>query len=48
VFISQLALQFKSDQAAAVATILFTISFIVVLITTRLVHSRKDEARDTA
>jgi sulfate/thiosulfate transport system permease protein len=43
VFIYQLTSQFKPEQAAAVATILFAISFVVVLTTTRLIRTRKDE-----
>ena len=38
VFISQLIGGFKTNDAAAIATILFTISFAVVLITERLTH----------
>ena len=38
VFINQLIGQFKPTDAAAIATILFTISFAVVLITERLTH----------
>lgn len=45
VFIFQLANQFKPDEAAAVATLLFTISFVLVLVTNRLVRTeRKEEA----
>ena len=44
VLISQLAGQFKPEQAAAVATVLFLISFLVVLVTTRLMRTRKEEA----
>lgn len=43
VFIYQLAAQFKPEQAAAVATILFSLSFVLVLITTRLTR-RKESA----
>lgn len=43
VFILQLASQFKPDQAAAVATVLFAIAFVLVLVTTRLVRTRKEE-----
>jgi sulfate/thiosulfate transport system permease protein len=43
VLISQLAGQFKPEQAAAVATVLFLISFVVVLVTTRLMRTRKEE-----
>jgi sulfate transport system permease protein len=45
VFIFQLASQFKPEQAAAVSTLLFTLSFVLVLVTGRLVRRRKDEAR---
>ncbi|MEW6058585.1 MAG: sulfate ABC transporter permease subunit CysT [Actinomycetota bacterium] len=41
VLITQLASQFKPDQAAAVAAVLFGISFMVVLVTTRLVRTQK-------
>ena len=34
--------QFKPDQAAAVATVLFAIAFVLVLVTTRLVRTRKE------
>lgn len=44
VLISQLAGQFKPEQAAAVATVLFLISFIVVLVTTKLMRTRKEES----
>jgi sulfate transport system permease protein len=44
VLISQLAGQFKPEQAAAVATVLFLISFVVVLVTTRLMRTRKEES----
>jgi sulfate transport system permease protein len=44
VFIFQLASQFKPEQAAAVSTLLFTLSFVLVLVTGRLVRRRKDEA----
>jgi sulfate transport system permease protein len=44
VLISQLAGQFKPEQAAAVATVLFVISFVVVLVTTRLMRTRKEES----
>lgn len=40
VLIVQLAGQFKPEQAAAVATVLFAIAFVVVLVTTRLVRTR--------
>ncbi len=36
VYIFQLTQQFRPEQAAAVATLLFTISFVLVLVTTRL------------
>ena len=44
VLISQLAGQFKPEQAAAVATVLFLISFVVVLVTTSLMRTRKEES----
>ena len=40
VFISQLIGGFKTEDAAAIATILFTVSFAIVLITERLTHKR--------
>jgi sulfate/thiosulfate transport system permease protein len=40
VFIFQLLSQFKPDDAAAVATLLFGLAFVLVLVTERLVHSR--------
>ena len=43
VLISQLAGQFKPEQASAVATVLFLISFVVVLVTTRLMRTRKKD-----
>jgi sulfate transport system permease protein len=43
VLISQLAGQFKPEQASAVATVLFLISFVVVLVTTRLMRTRKED-----
>jgi sulfate/thiosulfate transport system permease protein len=43
VFIFQLANEFKPDQAAAVATMLFVISFVIVLITDRLVRTERKE-----
>jgi sulfate transport system permease protein len=44
VFIFQLANQFKPEEAAAVATLLFAISFILVLAVNRLVRvGRKAE-----
>lgn len=44
VFILQLTSQFRPEQAAAVATLLFAISFVLVLVTERLVN-RREEAR---
>jgi sulfate transport system permease protein len=44
VLIFQLAGQFKPDQAAAVASVFFAISFVVVLLTTRLIRTRKQVA----
>lgn len=41
VYIFQLTSQFRSDEAAAVATLLFTISFVMVIITTRLLKRRE-------
>jgi sulfate transport system permease protein len=41
VFIFQLVSQFRPEEAAAVATLLFAISFVVVLITARLTRSRE-------
>jgi sulfate transport system permease protein len=38
VFIFQLANQFKPEEAAAVATMLFAISFVLVLVVNRLVR----------
>ena len=46
VFISQLTLSFKPEEAAAVATMMFAISFVVVLITSRLIRSRKERAEE--
>jgi sulfate transport system permease protein len=43
VLIYQLAGQFKPEQAAAVATVLFAMSFLTVLLTTRLIRTRKEE-----
>jgi sulfate/thiosulfate transport system permease protein len=40
VFISQLASQFRPEDAAAVSTLLFAISFLVILVTYRLVRRR--------
>lgn len=44
-FIFQLTNQFKPDQAAAVATLLFAISFALVLVTSRLVRTERKEAK---
>jgi sulfate transport system permease protein len=44
VLISQLASQFQTNQAAAVATLLFAISFVLVLVTERLVGARNKDA----
>jgi sulfate transport system permease protein len=41
VFIFQLTSQFRSQEAAAVSTLLFAISFVLVLVTQRLVGSRR-------
>jgi sulfate transport system permease protein len=41
VFIFQLASQFRPEEAAAVATLLFAISFVLVLITSRLTRARE-------
>jgi sulfate/thiosulfate transport system permease protein len=43
VLIAQLAGQFQPQQAAAVATVLFAISFVVVLVTTRVLRARREE-----
>lgn len=43
VLIYQMANQWKYDQAAAVSTLLFTIAFVVVLVTTRLARARTGE-----
>jgi sulfate transport system permease protein len=48
VFIFQLANQFKPDEAAAVATMLFAISFVLVLFTNRLVRTERKEEADAA
>jgi sulfate transport system permease protein len=45
VFIFQLTSQFKAEEAAAVSTVLFAISFALVLVTERLVRRRKSEAQ---
>jgi sulfate transport system permease protein len=42
VFIFQLTGQFRFAEAAAVATLLFAISFVLVLATGRLLHGRRD------
>ena len=42
VFIFQLANQFRPDEAAAVATVLFALSFVLVLVTGRLLHRREE------
>ena len=42
VFIFQLTGQFRFAEAAAVATLLFAISFVLVLVTGRLLHRRKE------
>lgn len=44
VFIFQLASQFKPEEAAAVAAVLFAMSFALVLITERLVKRRRNDA----
>jgi ABC-type Fe3+ transport system permease subunit len=44
VLIFQLASQFQPSQAAAVATLLFAISFVLVLVTERLVGVRNKDA----
>ena len=41
IFIFQLTSQFRPEQAAAVATVLFAISFVVVLVTTRIILPRE-------
>ena len=41
VFIFQLASQFRPEEAAAVATLLFAIAFVLVLITSRLTRPRE-------
>jgi sulfate transport system permease protein len=43
VLIFQLAAQFRPDQAAAVSTVLFAISFVLVLLTTRLARPRRED-----
>ena len=44
VFIFQLTSQFRPAEAAAVATLLFSIAFVLVLITTRLTKPREEAA----
>ena len=44
VFIFQLTSQFRPEDAAAVATILFTLSFFLVLITDRLIHRERSDS----
>lgn len=44
VFIFQLANQFRPIEAAAVATLLFSISFLLVLVTARLLKRKEDDA----
>ena len=44
VFIFQLTSQFKPAEAAAVATLLFAISFVLVLATTRLIARNEASA----
>ncbi|MGE5459617.1 MAG: sulfate ABC transporter permease subunit CysT [Solirubrobacterales bacterium] len=44
-FIFQLTNQFKPEEAAAVATLLFAISFLLVLLTSRLVRTERKEAK---
>jgi len=45
-FIYQLANQFKPEEAAAVATMLFALSFVLVLFTNRLVRTERKEEAD--
>ena len=40
-FIFQLSSQFRTAEAAAVATLLFAISFVLVLITTRILRRKE-------
>jgi ABC-type sulfate transport system permease component len=42
VFIFQLTNQFRPAEAAAVATLLFAIAFVLVLVTARLTRRRED------
>jgi len=44
VFIFQLTTQFRPLEAAAVATLLFSISFVLVLVTARLLKRKEDDA----
>lgn len=44
VFIFQLANQFRPIEAAAVATLLFAISFVLVLVTARLLRRKEDDS----
>ncbi len=44
VFIFQLANQFRPIEAAAVATLLFSLSFVLVLVTARLLRRKEDDA----
>lgn len=44
ILIFQLTSQFKPEEAAAVATLLFAISFVLVLVTSRLVRTERKEA----
>ena len=44
VLIYQLSAQFKPEQAAAVATLLFAISFALVMVTTRLIRTRTEDS----
>jgi sulfate transport system permease protein len=46
VFIFQLSTEFKPDEASAVATLLFAISFSLVLVTNRLVRTERKEEAD--
>jgi sulfate transport system permease protein len=41
VFIFQLTSQFRTEEAAAVSTVLFAISFVMVLVTERLINPRR-------
>lgn len=45
VYIFQLVQQFRYEEAAAVATVLFTISFVIVLATERLLRRKESEGR---